>query len=346
MTAIEYCYIYNTSAGSGQSTFNWTVLILEDAGSDFVINRTYLIQSFGSMGSATCTSSGDYITCCDVTSTESFDLPMTFIFGVTESAQGNTHNAALLGFADALSQYRVGTLILPKGALNLSVGSSVLRSSLVPRGVRMLWFVIGNEVMQLFWLRYVVNVSITNFIHAGFTNTEQLSTTMSMSVETTDASTLPMPTDQEFSEPKIRKQENETTLATLISTASNPRLSVALIGTVIGGVAGSLLMLGLLLLLLTQVCRLTKKYKRAVNLLHQQEQPNQREAVQQQLQQHAGDEVLEMKSNFSITQQITVQDNIAYGQASPQVTTEDNVAYGQRECDNNLLSDQYEYDYI
>ena len=31
-----------------------------------------------------------------------------------------------------------------------------------------------------------------------------------MSVETTDASTLLMTTDREFSEPKIRKQEKET----------------------------------------------------------------------------------------------------------------------------------------
>ena len=38
MTAIEYCYGYNPTAGSGQPTFNWTVLILEDTGSNFVID--------------------------------------------------------------------------------------------------------------------------------------------------------------------------------------------------------------------------------------------------------------------------------------------------------------------
>ena len=38
VTAIEYCYEYRANAGSGQPTFNWTVLILGDTGSNFVIN--------------------------------------------------------------------------------------------------------------------------------------------------------------------------------------------------------------------------------------------------------------------------------------------------------------------
>ena len=151
VTAIEYCYRYNVSTESGTFAFNWTVLVLEDAGSNFVINRTYFIESHGSVGSADCIlSNTDQMTCCDVINIESFDLPMVFIFGVTESAQGNTNNAELLGFADPLPQFQVGTLILSKAALNLSVGSSVPRSILVTRGVRMLWFVIGNEVMQQF----------------------------------------------------------------------------------------------------------------------------------------------------------------------------------------------------
>ena len=45
VTAVEYCYRYSPSAGSGQATFNWTVLILKEAGNSFVINRAYVIQS-------------------------------------------------------------------------------------------------------------------------------------------------------------------------------------------------------------------------------------------------------------------------------------------------------------
>ena len=107
VTAIEYCYSYRSSDGTGPVTFNWTVLILEDAGSNFVINSTYVIESRSSAGSASCTSSGDQVTCCDVTNIASFDLPTNFIFGVTESGQGNTHEATLLGYHDSLPQFRV-----------------------------------------------------------------------------------------------------------------------------------------------------------------------------------------------------------------------------------------------
>ena len=113
-----------------------------------MINSTHVIQSCSSRGSTNCTSSGDLFTvCCDVTNIESFELPMNFIFGVTESAQENTHiNAALLGFSGALPQYRVDTIIMSKDGLSLSVGSSIPNDSLAfPRGLRMLWFVIGKH---------------------------------------------------------------------------------------------------------------------------------------------------------------------------------------------------------
>ena len=109
-----------------------------------MINSTYVIESRRSAGSASCTNSGGQFTCCDVTDIESFDLPMNFIFGVTESAQGNTHEATLLGFSDALSQYRVNSVLLVKAGLTLSVGSPIRNSPPVPRGLRMLWFVIGK----------------------------------------------------------------------------------------------------------------------------------------------------------------------------------------------------------
>lgn len=155
VTAIEYCYRYTTSAGSGQPTFNWTVLILEDTGSNnFVIKYTYAIQSCGSamaMGSANCTSSGDQVTCCDVTNIRGFYLHTNLTFGVIESAQGNTHGATLLGFHDSLTQYGVSTIVFSRDGLNfLPVGSSLVISdnSAYEGGLRMLWFIIG-KIQQL-----------------------------------------------------------------------------------------------------------------------------------------------------------------------------------------------------
>ena len=82
-----------------------------------MINSTHIIQSRPSENSANCTSTEDLqtICSCDVTIIESFELPMNFIFGVTESSQGNTHSAALLGFSEALPQYyTVDTIIMSK----------------------------------------------------------------------------------------------------------------------------------------------------------------------------------------------------------------------------------------
>ena len=89
VTGIEYCYRYSTIAGAGQATFNWT-------GSNFVINRTYDTQSSLPANGVNYTSSGSQVTCCDRTNIDRFDLSMNFIFGVTESAQGNSHGATLL----------------------------------------------------------------------------------------------------------------------------------------------------------------------------------------------------------------------------------------------------------
>ena len=147
VTAIEYCYRYSNNAGTGQPLFNWTVLILEDVTSNFRISSVYVIQSHGrsSTSSASCTNTGNQNTCCDVTSINGFALPMpNFIFGVTESAQGNTHDAALLGFHDSVPQHMVSTILLSKADLTLSVGSTVPRVPAVTRGLRMLWFVIGK----------------------------------------------------------------------------------------------------------------------------------------------------------------------------------------------------------
>ena len=147
VTVIEYCYRYTVVSGQ-LGTFNWTVLILEEAGSNsFVINRIYVIQSCLPMDSANCTRSGSQITCCDRTSIDTFDLStMNFIFGVTESAQGNTHNASLLRFADGLSQYLVDTILGSSDDQILSIGSTVMYTTPPPqRGLLMLWFQVLGE---------------------------------------------------------------------------------------------------------------------------------------------------------------------------------------------------------
>ena len=79
-------------------------------------------------------------TCCDRTSIEGFDLSTPdFAFGVVESAQGNTHGATLLGFSDALPQYRVNALLFARAEVTQSIGSTIRNRSTVPRGIRMLW---------------------------------------------------------------------------------------------------------------------------------------------------------------------------------------------------------------
>ena len=112
-----------------------------------MVNSTHIIQSRPSEGSANCTNTETI--CCDVTSIESFEQPMSLIFGVTESSQGNTHSALLLGFS-AMPQYTVDTIIMSKDGLSLSVGSSISNNSpAFPRGLRMLWFVIGKHQCKI-----------------------------------------------------------------------------------------------------------------------------------------------------------------------------------------------------
>ena len=165
----------------------------------------------------------------------------------------------------------------------------------------------------------------------GSTIITENSTTASTSIGTSTESSqadLSLSTDQKLSEsttitlPITEKQENENTTAT---------------GAVIGGVAGSLLVLALFLLLLLALVLMTRKYKRAVNLLHEQKHPEgkeQREATHRVEQQHQDNEDMEMKSND------------AYISTTHQIPTEDNVAYAKIECDHTTSNDQCEYDYI
>ena len=133
--------------------------------------------------------------------------------------------------------------------------------------------------------------------------------------------------------PTTEQQEDETTMATIVSTG----VSVALIAAVIGGVAGSLLVfistLTVLLLLFALVW-ITRKHKtvaanKAQYHMDDHQEP-QLEGSGQREEQHQDDEDTEMKSNdayVSATYQILeTTNNVAYGQATPQMTTEDNIA--------------------
>ena len=149
VSAIEYCYQYSVTPG--QAVFNWTVLILENLpGNSFRITNLYAIDSRpDSLDSGSCmdTSNGMMRRCCDVEQISGFNLSVDVVFGVTESSQGNTHSASLLGFSDALPQYRVDTVLLNSGDHSLSIGSTVPSAPVVQRGLRMLWFVIGKLSM-------------------------------------------------------------------------------------------------------------------------------------------------------------------------------------------------------
>ena len=70
-----------------------------------------------------------------MTNIEGFDLPMNFIFGVTESAQRNTHNTALLGFSNAMPQYHVNATATSKDGLTL-VTAAVWLAGLLLRAKR------------------------------------------------------------------------------------------------------------------------------------------------------------------------------------------------------------------
>ena len=149
VTAIEFCYQY-TTMGSGKAIFNWTVLILEET-SDFTITRIYAIESRpdSMSGRGDCENiDGGMAKCCDRQYISNFNFESNkFVFGVTESAQGNTHRATLLGFFDneqSLPEYIVDTVHIPKKQQTISVGSSLSKMVVIGRGLRMLWFIIGK----------------------------------------------------------------------------------------------------------------------------------------------------------------------------------------------------------
>ena len=142
VTAIEFCYQYDTD-GPGEAVFNWTVLILEEI-SMFTITRIITIESYPD-GLVCMDGVGGRVECCDREYINSFNIQTnTFAFGVTESVQGNTHGATLLGVHESQPEYVVDTLIISAIGQSISVGSTLPRSGGTLRGLRLLWFVIGK----------------------------------------------------------------------------------------------------------------------------------------------------------------------------------------------------------
>ena len=149
VTAIQYCYRYDTAV-SGETVFNWTVLIFEET-NVLMVTKIYVLESHpSSLSEGECVNSGGRKTdCCDQEVIEGFDLQMNFVFGVTESAQGNTAGATLLGFLNDTSfsvqpEYVISSLQTSKAGQNLSVGSNLTTGDGAQTGLRMLWFVIGK----------------------------------------------------------------------------------------------------------------------------------------------------------------------------------------------------------
>ena len=150
VTAIEFCYRYST-AGQGEPVFNWTVLILEENSDSFTITRIITIESHPNLLAADhCINiHGGQTECCDREDFSSFsvvtDNSFMFIFGVTDSTQGNTHEATLLGAHDSEAEYRVDTLRIPTGGQTIAVGFTLTKPLQGQQlGLRLLRFVIGK----------------------------------------------------------------------------------------------------------------------------------------------------------------------------------------------------------
>ena len=144
VTAIEFCYRYNTE-GPGEAVFNWTVLILEET-SVFTITRIIAIESHPDEVDCMDAEEGR-VACCDREDINSFNFETShsnmFIFGVTESAQGNTHGATLLGAHISQPEYKVHTLTISAIGQNISIGSTLPKPGGAQEGLRLLRFVIG-----------------------------------------------------------------------------------------------------------------------------------------------------------------------------------------------------------
>ena len=148
---IEYCYQYDTNDATGEAVFNWTVLIFEETNETVLtIREVYvLVSSPSSLSEGVCVDiGGGTANCCDREMIQGFDVRGNFIFGVTESAQGNTAGATLLDFfssGNIQPEYRVSWLRSSKDGQSLAVGSTLIGGDDVGLGsLRMIWFAVGK----------------------------------------------------------------------------------------------------------------------------------------------------------------------------------------------------------
>ena len=142
VVAIDFCYFSPT-----EGVLSWTVLILEET-SVFTITRIIAIESGrNSLPIDRCVNfrGGEFV-CCDREYINSFNFQTSnFIFGVTESAQGNLHGASLLGFSEP--EFRVDTVESSREGRSIAVGSTLPNSGTVARELPMLAFVIGELLL-------------------------------------------------------------------------------------------------------------------------------------------------------------------------------------------------------
>lgn len=143
VVAIDFCYLSPT-----EGILSWTVLILDEETSVFTITRIIAIESGpNSLAIDRCTNfDGGRFVCCDREYINSFNFQTSnFIFGVTESAQGNLHGASLLGFSEP--EFRVDTVESSREGRSIAVGSTLPNSGTVARELPMLAFVIGELLL-------------------------------------------------------------------------------------------------------------------------------------------------------------------------------------------------------
>ena len=271
VTAIEFCYRYY-STEPGEAIFNWTVLFLKEESGSFKVTKVYSIKSRpNSLPENDCqndTRVPGTIKCCDRENITSFDLDLQrndFIFGVTESAQGNTHNVALLGFHSSLPEYNVDTMLVSKAALmmNISVGYVLPKPSGARRGLHMLWFVIGQSAG-------IINTATLIFVNYLVSSPTGNTTTTRSTSPITDRFTTLFPISESTT---LTSSEALTTTFTAISTPSRGSDSNVnqisrvqsdvgvVVGSVIGTVVPVTILLSVVAILTLALVHLARKYK-------------------------------------------------------------------------------------
>lgn len=120
-------------------------------------------------------------------------------------------------------------------------------------------------------------------------------------------------------------------------TPANAGVSVVLIAAVIGGVAGSLIMLAVVLLV-ALICKQKRHHISKAKCNDQQQSTHCRDSERVK--------TVRVQLEGEDNQSIKVNSNCAYNTFERLIPTENNVAYGQIQgnCQPNTV--QYEYDYV